>query len=248
MNIWGLLSADWWLQAVLFNTILGAIALVLPRKALTTWGIIHAWFLGVLLWTCLSWRGYLLMFLYLVLGTAVTYVGKDIKEAKGIAEKRSGTRGPENLWGSAAVGAICALAYCFFPDRLWLVGYTASIATKLGDTWASEIGKAYGKNTFLITTFQPVPAGTEGAVSLEGTIASLVGAVAISISGWLLHLLNSTDIMPVLVASFLAVNLESLIGATLQHRFPWLTNELVNVLNTAIGASLAVVLVRFLPV
>lgn len=40
--------------------------------------------------------------------------------------------------------------------------------------------KAYGKRTFLITTFKPVPAGTEGAVSLEGTLAGVVGSMIIS--------------------------------------------------------------------
>jgi uncharacterized membrane protein len=36
------------------------------------------------------------------------------------------------------------------------VGYVASIATKLSDTFASEIGKAFGKRCFLITTLKPV--------------------------------------------------------------------------------------------
>jgi uncharacterized membrane protein len=39
-----------------------------------------------------------------------------------------------------------------------------------------QVGKAYGKTTYLITTFERVPAGTEGAVSLEGTLAGVVGA------------------------------------------------------------------------
>lgn len=37
------------------------------------------------------------------------------------------------------------------------IGYVASLATKLSDTFASEVGKAYGKRTFLITTLKPVP-------------------------------------------------------------------------------------------
>jgi uncharacterized membrane protein len=34
------------------------------------------------------------MVVYLVAGSAVTYVGLDIKKAKGIAEARDGARGP----------------------------------------------------------------------------------------------------------------------------------------------------------
>lgn len=42
------------------------------------------------------------------------------------------------------------------------------------------VSKAYGKRTFLITTFKPAAPGTEGAVSLEGTLAGVVGSIIIS--------------------------------------------------------------------
>lgn len=45
------------------------------------------------------------------------------------------------------------------------------------------------------------------------------------------------------VSAFLATNAESWIGATLQEKegFEWMTNEVVNFINTLIGASLAVI-------
>jgi uncharacterized protein (TIGR00297 family) len=229
-----------WLTAIALNTVLGIIALALPRRALTTAGIIHAWGLGILLWGGLGWQGFAVMVCYFILGTAVTYVGRDIKEARGIAEKRSGARGPENLWGSAAVGAMCAVGYLIKPNPLWLLGYTASISAKLADTCASEIGKAYGKHTYLITNLQAVPPGTEGAVSIEGTLAGVVGALLIALVGWSTQLIDSWDIPICVIAAFVANTLESLIGATLQNRYSWLTNELVNGINTLTGASIAV--------
>lgn len=39
-------------------------------------------------------------------------------------------------------------------------------------------GQAYGRTTYLATTLQRVPRGTEGAVSAEGTAAGLAAAVA----------------------------------------------------------------------
>ncbi len=232
-----------WLIAVTLNTVLGAIALFLPRKVLTTTGIIHAWGLGILIWGCLSWQGYSVILFYLIVGSLVTRIGKEIKEAKGIAEKRDGARGPENLWGSALTAAVCALGYLFLSNPLWLLGYVASLSTKLADTGASEIGKAYGKTTYLITTLQSVPAGTEGAVSLEGTLAGLVGALLIAVLGWSVNLLNTPlDLLWCMIAAFVATNIESLIGATLQSRYQWLTNEVVNGINTALGAMIAVLL------
>jgi uncharacterized membrane protein len=36
--------------------------------------------------------------------------------------------------------------------------------------------QAYGRTTYLVTTFKLVPRGTEGAVSLEGTLAGVAAA------------------------------------------------------------------------
>jgi uncharacterized membrane protein len=36
--------------------------------------------------------------------------------------------------------------------------------------------QAYGQTTYLITTLARVPRGTEGAVSLEGTVAGIAAA------------------------------------------------------------------------
>ncbi|CAN1209115.1 TIGR00297 family protein [Tumidithrix helvetica PCC 7403] len=229
-----------WFIAVGLNTVLAAIALALPRKVLTTEGILHAWWLGILVWGCLDWQGYTIILAYLIVGSGVTRIGKEIKEAKGIAEKRDGARGPENLWGSAFTGAVCAVGYAVMPHSLWLLAYTASLSTKLADTCASEIGKAYGKSTFLITTFKPVPAGTEGAVSLEGTAAGVLGGILIAAIAWAVGFISPLGIAWCTIAALIATNIESLIGATLQSRYAWLTNEVVNGINTAIGAVVAV--------
>ncbi len=230
-----------WVAAIAVNTVLGAIALVLPRTVLTTAGILHAWVLGTIVWGGLGWRGYVTICFYLVAGSAVTRLGKDIKEARGIAEKRGGARGPENLWGSAATAAICALGYAIAPHPLWWLGYTASLSTKLADTTASEVGKAYGKRTMSPLTWQPVPPGTEGAVSLEGTLAGVVGGLLLALLGWSLGMLHQPlEIAWCAIASFIATTIESLIGTTIQSRWHWLTNEVVNGINTTIGALVAV--------
>ena len=237
------ISSNSWLVAVGLNTVLLPIAWFAPKKLLTPAGLIHAWVLGVLVWGTLGWQGYLVVMFYFLVGSGVTRIGMAQKEAAGIAEKRSGARGPENVWGSALTGALCAVGTLLVASTyrsLLLLGYVASFATKLSDTCGSEVGKAYGKRTFLITTLQPVARGTEGAVSLEGTLAGIVGSIAISLIGWGVGLIDLTGLAFCGVAAFIATNLESVIGATLQSQVNWMTNEVVNFINTLIGAVVAV--------
>ena len=240
-------SLNPWLVAVGLNTVLLAIAFILPKKLLTRAGYLHAWFLGVIVWGTLGFGGYLVVMFYFLVGSGVTRIGMAQKEAEGIAEKRSGMRGPENVWGSALAGTICAIASIFAASpyrELLVLGFVASFSTKLSDTSASEVGKAYGKRTFLITTLQPVARGTEGAVSLEGTLAGIVASVAIALVGWGVGLIDLFGVLLCAIAAFIATNLESVIGATLQSKYTWLTNEVVNIFNTLIGA-IAAILIAF---
>ena len=112
-------------------------------------------------------------------GSLVTKIGFKFKKEKGIAEKRGGKRGPENVWGSAATGLFLAMMTKINPasEVLLKVGFAASFAAKLADTFGSEIGKRFGKDTYLITSLKKVKRGTEGGISIEGTLASVLGSI-----------------------------------------------------------------------
>ena len=100
----------------------------------------------------------------------------------------------------------------------------------------------------LITTFRPVPAGTEGAISVEGTLASAAGSVLMTLVLFALQLLPSLAVSAVvMLIGFVATLAESLLGALAQDRVAWLSNELVNAMQTTLAALLAiVVLVRWM--
>jgi uncharacterized protein (TIGR00297 family) len=234
-----------WAIALVLNTFLLIFAFISPKKLLTPVGNINGAILGILVWGTLGWRGYLIVVFYFLVGSGLTFVGMEQKEAEGIAEERSGMRGAGNVWSSALAASLCAIATLFCPESikgLFVLGYVASFCTKLSDTTASEVGKAYGKTTYLITNLKSVPRGTEGAVSLEGTIAGTLASVVLAAIAWVIGLISPIGIIWCVIAAFVATTIESLIGATLESRFNWLTNDLVNLINTIIGAIAAIFL------
>jgi uncharacterized protein (TIGR00297 family) len=252
LDLWENLPWQQWILAFAINTAIAVPAAFSSQQSLTRAGLLHAWILGVIVWGSFGWRGYAVVSAYFLLGTAVTKLGMAQKQAKGIAEKRGGARGPENVWGSALTGATCALGYALWPHPLWWLGYSSSFAAKLADTVSSEVGKAYGKRTFLITTFHPVAAGTEGAVSLEGTLAGIAAAAGVSLLAGGVGGSNLIRFTPWLwigicwIAGVAATTAESWIGVKLQPHYAWMTNELVNGIQTTLAAVLALMMASIL--
>ena len=209
---------------------------------MTKWGWISAGILGSILWGSLSWQGWISVVIYLLFGSLVTKIGYKFKRQKGIAEKRGGRRGPENVWGSAATGLFFAIMVKlnFANLLLYKIGFAASFSAKLADTFGSEIGKRFGRNTYLITSFKKVDRGTEGGVSLEGTIASAVGAIFMSSIMLSCSIITTKyQFLIVSISGFLATISESIIGAKFQERYK-LSNELVNAIQTSISSIIAI--------
>ncbi|KAK9077441.1 hypothetical protein SSX86_005778 [Deinandra increscens subsp. villosa] len=241
-----------WQSAVLSNILIFFAGSPILVTGLSLPGIGAAFLLGTLIWRGFGPSGFLLVAVYFVIGTAVTKVKMAQKEAQGVAEKRKGRRGPGSVIGSSAAGCVCALLSIYGVGgktfyRLCELGFVASFCTKLSDTVSSEIGKAYGKTTYLVTTFKVVPRGTEGAVSLEGTIAGVVASILLASVGCLLGEITMAEAVICVLASQIANVGESVIGAVLQDKegFKWLNNDAVNVINISIGCILAILIQQF---
>ena len=232
-----------WLNAFLINFLFIFFGQRLPF--LTKKGWIHAGILGTILLGSIGWKGWISVCFYLLLGTFVTKVGYKNKASRGIAEARGGQRGPENVWGSAATGCSLALMSCFWPNylNLFMVGFASSFSAKLSDTFSSEIGKRFGKRTFLITSLKSVPPGTEGAISLEGSIAGLIGSFIMTACMLKLSIISGLSVaFIVFLSGYIATFLESYIGAVVQNKIEWMTNELVNSIQTSLAAIMAMFL------
>lgn len=128
----------------LANTAVFTLGIQVLLKGLTWGGVLHSWLLGTLVFSAFGPGAYALVCLYFLLGTAVTKLRIEQKEAEGIAEKRRGKRGPGSVWGSGFAGILCAAAALVLgdPASLLRIGFVASFGSKLSDTVSSEVGKA----------------------------------------------------------------------------------------------------------
>ncbi|HXO38733.1 MAG TPA: DUF92 domain-containing protein, partial [Candidatus Acidoferrum sp.] len=120
----------------------------------------------------------------------------------------------------------------------WPVLALAALAEAAGDTSSSEIGMAFPGKTLLVTNFKSVPAGTDGGISLFGTIAAIAGAASVAMAAVATGLVPVSQIATIIMAGFFGTVVDSLLGAVFERR-GLLDNDLVNLLSTAAAAGMA---------
>ncbi len=208
-------------------------------------GAVAACCIGSTIFAFLSWPGYGVLLVFFVLGSVSTRLGFATKDRRRLAQAEGGRRQAANVLANGGVAAACAVFAGLTPhDSIFVLAYAASLAAAAADTVESEIGQVWGGRTVLITSFEPVAPGTDGGISLVGSVAGLVAGLATAAAGSLLGLYSPISILPVALAGFLATLVESLVGATVERR-GLLDNHGVNLVNTLLAALLAVAWVRF---
>jgi len=225
------------LMAAVVNAALAGTAYA--AKTVDLSGVVVGFLVGFAIYAFLDWRGYLLLLAFFVIGSACTKFGYKSKAAAKIAQEGGGRRGARHALANAGVATACAL-FAALTDHPVLFGlaFAGAFATAAADTSSSEIGQVIGRRTFLLTTFRPVPRGTEGAVSLEGTLTGVIASAVLAALGALVGLYPWAGVLPIVVAAFVGTTFESLVGATLEKR-QLLDNEALNFLNTLVGALVA---------
>ena len=232
---------------------------------LTLGGAVAATLVGaaILEFGGLPWAAALLAFF--VSGTVLTAVGRREKmqpahRGRGrTAAQVIGTAGVAALvsvlWGSGVPGVIPTSTHALLP-----AAFLGALAASAADTWATELGMLSRHPPRLITSGAHVPAGTSGAVSLVGCLAGVAGAVLIAAIG----AQGKTRVFTAAwIAGVIAMFVDSLLGATVQASFrrpdgtvveepgggaipvrgiAWMTNPVVNLLATLVGALVAAAL------
>lgn len=208
-------------------------------------GFFSGFLIGTILYTFGGYEGFLILFLFFFLGSGATKFGYARKKALGVAQEKGGARGWKNAVANCSMGAFLAiLAMLSDGDHsaIFWAGFFGAFATAAADTVSSEIGQVLGKHPILITTLRPAPVGTEGAVSIEGTVAGVIASAIVALAGLALHILSLKAASMVVIAAFIGTTVESYLGATLEQ-MKIIDNEIINFMNTLVGAAAAMALV-----
>jgi uncharacterized protein (TIGR00297 family) len=218
----------------------------------------------------IAWVGYqrqsltLLLIAFFVSSSGLSHFRSGRKRALTDKFSKGARRDIWQVLANGGPGALLSLIYGF-QSWPWLgVAFAGALATVNADTWATELGILSRTPPRLITTGRPVEAGTNGALSLVGTVAALAGA------GFIVFQSTPPDALVLLSAATLGgfggAMFDSLLGATVQgvylcdrcrqetehrlHRcghptrplrgWPWLDNDGVNFLSALAGMGMAI--------
>ncbi len=198
----------------------------LENRSLTMKGAFSAIFLSYILIIRQNFNWFLILFLFYLIGTVVTKVKSREKEKSELMQK---TRGPWNVMGNAGIGLIFVL----LGGPVGFIGFVGTTATATADTVSSEIGVLSKSKPRLITSLKKVEPGTDGGITLFGTILGAIGALLI---GLVSIIEFSWIIIPIALFSGIIGNLaDSFVGAVLEDK-ETMGNSTTNFLATTIGA------------
>jgi len=234
-------NAPWGLAV---NLILASLAFA--GRAVSLSGAVLGTILGTALFAMAGWAGFTVFVAFFVLGSLATRVGWQRKVLRGVEQEGGGRRGARHAFANMLGGLAFAFLSLASPDAEgFILAFVAAFATAAADTVSSEIGQAYGRRTYLATTLRPVPPGTDGAVSLEGTAAGILASAVLGVVAWGLGLISAPGVLLVVAGAFVGTTIESCIGARLGGA-SGVANEFVNFVNTVVGGASALALQHLL--
>jgi uncharacterized protein (TIGR00297 family) len=194
-----------------------------------------------------SWLhgGLLPLLAVFLLTLAATKIGKAKKERLGTGESKRGRNAAQVAANLGAAALAASFPYgAFRPEPVLLPSLAAvtafmsltALAEAAADTVSSEIGQVFGGEPRMITTLRKVSKGTDGGITLAGTLAGAVASLLIMfVAFWATkgtHFLGDwVSICLGAAGGTFGLLFDSVLGATLERR-GLLNNDAVNFLST----------------
>lgn len=175
-----------------------------------------------------------------LLAWITTRLGYRQKQELGTAEKHEG-RTASQVLANLGAAALCAVLSSVLHQPAFLLAAVAALSEAAADTVSSEFGQAHSRQARLITTWELVPAGTDGGITFPGTLAGATAAALISAIAVFTQLIPGRWFLLSLIAAVAGTIIDSVLGALLERKH-LLNNDAVNFLSTVSAALLAYLL------
>lgn len=231
--------------------LVGGLIFSIGKKKLTPVAAVTGAICGTLIYLGSGYTGFLMMTTFFLLGTIATGIGRRQKqqlEKSGDDTKRNSLQVLANAGMATFLAALCLIDP---PHQtIYQLLLAASFASATADTLSSELGMIYGTQSYNCITWKKEAKGLDGVISVEGTLAGIIGAVIIAII-YVLHYGYSVNygfngsFLCLVLAGAIGNHADSIIGATLERR-KYLNNDAVNFISTVIAAGCAYLLSLFL--
>jgi uncharacterized protein (TIGR00297 family) len=188
-----------------------------------------------------GFQGFVVLLTVFLLTAIATRVGYRHKLDLGLADRERG-RTAVQVFANLGAAVICALPVLWFPQfrDVLLVGSMAALAEAAADTVSSEIGQAWAKHAYMITDFRNATIGTNGAISIEGTLSGCIAASLVAWASVLVGVVNRHWSPVITIAAIGGMAFDSILGATLENRGK-VGNHAVNFVSTVFAADLALI-------
>lgn len=225
-------------QSTVFGlTTIGFAAAARVLRGVTTAGAAVGGAVCFLLMLAAAWGGFAALCTVFLMTWVATRVGYRRKQQLGSAERQGG-RNAGQVMANLGVPAVAALLYIWVHDPRLLLAMAAALSEVAADTLSSEIGTVLGGTPRLVTTWQAVPAGTDGAITWLGTLVAVFAASVVSVVCAATRVFAFHSLALCLAAAMFGTLVDSVLGATLERK-GILRNNGVNFLSTACAAMLA---------
>jgi len=221
-------------------------------RMLTFTGALASLLVGYTVGVFSSIEWLILLIAFTLIGLAVTKMDINEKNKHGLQEGNFGERTHKNVLGVGVPACIFAFLYGLLHnlygthyDLAMTVAFITTLTVAASDTVASEIG-IRDKKVWLITTFERVKRGTNGGVSVLGTVASVVASAFTGVIGWLLIFRGIDAYVLIPIAMGVVGNvLDSVLGATIEKNGK-VSKYVNNSLSAIIAAVLGIIIVLLL--
>lgn len=217
----------------------------------------------------LSWLAVIIAFV--LIASILTRYRYDYKKRLGSAQEKGGTRSWPNALANGLLAGIMAISELISHRPVYAIAYVASISAAMSDTIATEIGLlSHSSPRMIYSPMRIVSPGVSGGVTGLGELAGLISAIGLSALAIATGTITGdypkylSEVFGIVIASFIAMNFDSLLGATLQglnrcvvcnatteslhHHgrstikvkgFRYIENNMVNLIATLVAAAIA---------